>query len=112
MYPATTVAKALELVKAGWTVSAVSRSLGVSRAAAASLLRGLFHSDGCRVLSRVNGYFYPRYFLFNMSTDLLRLAGDTLDRIGVEWRYNRFNSISVARRASVARLDEVVGPKY
>ena len=25
-------------------------------------LRGLIHSDGCRVLNRVNGKGYPRYF--------------------------------------------------
>jgi hypothetical protein len=28
------------------------------------------------------------------------------------WRYSRRNSISVARRGAVARLDEFVGPKY
>lgn len=77
-----------------------------------AFLRGLFHSDGCRALNRVNGYVYPRYFLSNMSTDILRLAGLKLDMVGVEWRYNRFNSISVARRASVALLDQIVGPKY
>jgi hypothetical protein len=37
--------------------------------------------------------------------------GDTLDRVGVEWRYNRPNSISIARRDSVAELDVHVGPK-
>ena len=45
-------------------------------------LRGLIHSDGCRVTNRVwhGRYAYPRYFF-------------------------------VARRASVAKLDEIVGPK-
>jgi hypothetical protein len=31
--------------------------------------------------------------------------------MGIEWRQNNRNNLSVARRASVARLDEVVGPK-
>jgi hypothetical protein len=30
----------------------------------------------------------------------------------VAWRYSRRNSISVARREAVARLDEFVGPEY
>jgi hypothetical protein len=30
----------------------------------------------------------------------------------VAWRYSRRNSISVAQRQAVARLDEFVGPKY
>jgi hypothetical protein len=37
--------------------------------------------------------------------------GDALDQAGVEWRFDRPNSISVARRASVALLDEHIGPK-
>jgi hypothetical protein len=47
------------------------------------LLRGLLHSDGCRVLDWVNGTPYPRYHF----------------------------SLSVARRDSVALLDAFVGPK-
>jgi hypothetical protein len=40
-----------------------------------------------------------------------QLFRDACDIIGIEHRNNRRNSISVARRASVAKLDEVVGPK-
>jgi hypothetical protein len=36
---------------------------------------------------------------------------DGCDLIGVEYRNNRANSISVARRDSVAKLDAIVGPK-
>ena len=82
--------------------------------------RGLFHSDGCRVTNRVtrpaaNGvrrYEYPRYFFSNESADILRICGDVLDQLGVEWRQSRANTISVARRDAVARLDQFVGPKY
>jgi hypothetical protein len=79
------------------------------------LIRGLIHSDGCRSLNTVTGsngrrYSYPRYFFANESRGILAIMGDVLDRVGVEWRYNRPNSISVARRASVL-LDEHIGPK-
>jgi hypothetical protein len=84
------------------------------------LTRGLFHSDGYRGINRVRArlaegdrwYEYPRYLFTNESGDILRLCGDTLDRLGVAWRFSRRNAISVARRAAVARLDEFVGPKY
>lgn len=80
------------------------------------LLRGLIHSDGCRVINRVRTrgkrYEYLRYFLSNQSRDILEIFGDTCDALGVDWRYNRPNSISIAKRASVALLDEFVGPKY
>ena len=82
--------------------------------------RGLFHSDGCRVVNRVRRqtsmgerhYEYPRYFFSNESADILGLCGWALDLLGVGWRLSRRNSISVARREAVARLDEFVGPKY
>ena len=80
------------------------------------LLRGLIHSDGTRVINRVQTrgkrYEYLRYFLSNESRDILEIFGATCDAIGVEWRFNRPNSISIAKRASVARLDEFVGPKF
>jgi hypothetical protein len=79
------------------------------------LIRGLVHSDGCRSLNRVTvrgtAYAYPRYFFANESRDILAIMGWALDLVGAEWRYNRPNSISVAQRASVALLDEHIGPK-
>jgi hypothetical protein len=76
-------------------------------------IRGLIHSDGCRVQNKVHHgkYAYPRYFFSNNSLDIQQLFRDACDLIGVEYRNNRRNSISVARRDSVARLDEIVGPK-
>jgi hypothetical protein len=81
--------------------------------------RGLFHSDGCRITNwttrivagRVKRYEYPRYFFSNESTDILAICGWTLDLLGVQWRLPRRNLLSVARAASVAILDEHVGPK-
>jgi hypothetical protein len=82
--------------------------------------RGLFHSDGWRGVNRVRArradgdrwYDYPRYLFINKSRDILGLCGETLDLLGVAWRYSKPTTISVARRDAVARLDEFVGPKY
>ena len=57
-------------------------------------------------------YAYPRYMFTNESRDILSLCGEALDQLGVSWRFSRRNTISVARREAVARLDEFAGPKY
>jgi hypothetical protein len=75
------------------------------------LIRGLLHSDGCRVLNWVNGTPYPRYHFSNVSADIRGIFGRACDQLGVEWRPNNPFSLSVARRGSVALLDEFVGPK-
>ena len=92
----------------------------IVRAVPGHFARGLFHSDGYRRINRVRAqlargeqwYEYPRYLFTNESSDILRLCGETLDLLGVDWRFSRRNAISVARREAVARLDEFVGPKY
>ncbi|MEV4415381.1 transcriptional regulator [Catellatospora sp. NPDC049609] len=85
------------------------------RAHPGDFVRGLFHSDGCRVVNRVRKagrpYEYPRYLFANESADILALCGWALDLLGVAWRLNRPNSLSVARREAVAVLDRHVGPK-
>jgi hypothetical protein len=87
-------------------------------------VRGLIHSDGCRITNwteKVVGgeqkrYEYPRYFFTNTSVDIIRLYTDTLDRLGVEWKPLRQNrdaqTVSIARKASVALMDAHVGPKH
>ncbi|MER5455895.1 helix-turn-helix domain-containing protein [Micromonospora sp. NPDC002389] len=87
----------------------------IVQAHAGSFLRGLFHSDGCRFANRVTvrgrTYVYPRYMFVNESTDIMALCQWALDLLGVAWRMNRRNSLSVARREAVAVLDRHVGPK-
>lgn len=56
-------------------------------------------------------YSYPRYTFSNASDDIRRLFCETCDLLGIEWRVMNARNISIARRASVARLDEFVGPK-
>jgi hypothetical protein len=79
------------------------------------LLRGLIHSDGCRFINTVRHgektYSYPRYNFSNRSDDIRRIFCDACDQLGIEWRVMNWWDISVARRESVARLDELVGPK-
>jgi hypothetical protein len=87
-------------------------------------IRGLIHSDGCRVVNwtvrTVAGerkrYEYPRYLFTNVSDDIRKLYCDALDAVGVEWkvtrRAGRPYNISVARREAVALMDRHVGPKH
>ncbi|MEV5547719.1 helix-turn-helix domain-containing protein [Streptomyces sp. NPDC052309] len=87
-------------------------------------IRGLIHSDGCRITNwttrLVAGerkrYEYPRYLFTNTSTDIIGLFTTALDRVGVQWKsLNQSRAavtISVARKASVALMDDHVGPKY
>lgn len=76
-----------------------------------ALLRGLIHSDGCRVLNRVNGKEYPRYFFTRVSDDIRRLFCDACRSVGVAYTWSNWKTVSVARGASVALLDTFVGPK-
>jgi len=86
-------------------------------------IRGLIHSDGCRITNwttRLIGgirkrYEYPRYFFTNVSLDITGLFTDALDMVRVEWKSTkrpRGVNISVARRASVVLMDANVGAKY
>lgn len=79
------------------------------------LLRGLIHSDGCRVINRIRHpnktYAYPRYFFSNRSLDIQRIFCAACERLGVAWRQDGPWNISVARRHDVAILDRHIGPK-
>jgi hypothetical protein len=87
----------------------------VVHAHAKQFLRGLIHSDGCRFTNTVRHgqkvYEYPRYNFSNRSDGIRRIFCDTCDLLGIDWRVMNTWNISVARRASVARLDEFIGPK-
>jgi hypothetical protein len=104
-------ARRIEL--AGWQQVIVDRYPG-------DFVRGLMHSDGYRGVNRVrrvladgdHWYEYPRYLFVNMSQDILELCGAALDRLGVEWRFSKPTTISVAKKEAVALLDTFVGPKY
>jgi hypothetical protein len=100
------------IVLESWQREAVSRQIG-------PFLRGLFHSDGCRMTNwatrkvgdTTRRYEYPRYFFTNKSQDILGLCAAALDQLGIAYTRPRADTISVARRAAVAALDVHVGPK-
>lgn len=101
-----------ELVLAAWQRTIVEEH-------PADFLRGLFHSDGCRVNNwttrTVAGvpkrYDYPRWQFVNNSPDIRRWCGEALDLVDVPWRQSNWKTISVSTRAGVARLDALIGPK-
>jgi hypothetical protein len=83
-------------------------------------VRGLIHSDGCRTVNRfktrlpsgrIAEYAYPRYFFSNLSADIRGLFCESCDRLGLRWTQSKHRNISISHRASVAVLDEHVGPK-
>jgi hypothetical protein len=88
-------------------------------AAPAALVRGLMHSDGCRVdnwarrtvAGRPKRYDYPRWQFVNHSADIRAWCCEALDLLDVPWRASSWKTISVSTRAGVARLDELVGLK-
>lgn len=100
------------IVLEGWQRTVVQRHPD-------SFLRGLLHSDGCRVMNwttrpvagQLKRYDYPRWHFTNHSADIRELCCWALDLVEVEWRQSNWKTISVSRRESVARLDEMIGPK-
>jgi hypothetical protein len=79
------------------------------------LLRGLIHSDG-RFVARQrkpdgSHYEYVRYAFSNRSEDIKQIFCDHADLLGIAWTRPSDRDIQVARRASVAILEEFVGPK-
>jgi hypothetical protein len=79
------------------------------------LIRGLIHTDGWRGVNKVHvkgrDYAYPRYQFSNRSDDIRRIFTDACDLLDIAWRrWGRWH-ISIARRDSVALLDEFVGLK-
>ncbi len=82
-------------------------------------IRGLIHSDGCRITNwtvrtvagQPKRYEYPRYMFSNESTDIKGLFTWALDMVGVAWKVANRKNISVARKEAVALMDLHVGRK-
>ena len=82
------------------------------------LLRGLIHSDGCRIVNTGrDGWTGLRYAFSNLSTDVTSIFCSACDCLGLRWTASfpksesAAVSIYVSRKADVARLDEFIGPK-
>lgn len=76
-----------------------------------SFLRGLVHSDGCRVVASDRGVPSVRYHFSNRSEDIKELFCESLDRLEVPWTRPSHRDIAIYRKWAVARLDEFIGPK-
>jgi hypothetical protein len=97
-----------EIRLSGWQLSLVEKE-------PKPLLRGLIHSDGSHSVNTIKHpkktYVYPRYLFSNKSEDIKRIFCNACDLLGIEWRVMNAKDISIARRESIALMDEFVGPK-
>jgi hypothetical protein len=75
-------------------------------------VRGLIHSDGCRIIANDRGRLTVRYHFANRSEDIKRLFCASLDALLVHWTRPCDRQIAIYRKASVEILDQFVGPKY
>ena len=94
--------------------------LELTRAHAGALIRGLIHSDGCRVINRfrtklpsarVAEYSYIRYFFSNLSADIRAIFNEHCDLLGIRVTQSNHRNLTVSHRDSVAILEQLVGPK-
>ncbi len=80
-----------------------------------SLLRGLIHSDGTRIVATERKGRYvrraPRYGFSNRSEDILELFRSTCASLGIHTTQASVKQVAVYRKDAVARLDEFIGPK-
>lgn len=75
------------------------------------LIRGLIHSDGCRIVANDRGRSSPRYLFSNRSEDIKALYCESLDAIGIRWTRPSDLQIAVYRKGDVQVMDRFVGPK-
>jgi hypothetical protein len=76
-----------------------------------ALVRGLIHSDGCRVVANDRGVLSIRYHFSNRSEDIKRIFCDSLDALGIDWTRPCDRQIAIYKKASTALLDQFIGPK-
>jgi hypothetical protein len=74
-------------------------------------VRGLIHSDGCRIVANDRGVRSVRYHFSNRSEDIKALYCASLDALGIRWTRPCDRQIAVYRKSSVAIIEQFVGPK-
>jgi hypothetical protein len=74
-------------------------------------VRGLIHSDGCRIVANDRCVKSVRYHFSNKSEDIKALYCESLDALGVRWTRPCDRQIAVYRKSSVAILECFIGPK-
>jgi hypothetical protein len=94
--------------------------LELTHAHPGSLIRGLVHSDGCRVINRfrtklpsgrVGRYSYVRYFFTNHSKDVRDIFVAHCELLGIRVTQCNHRNLTISHRDSVAVLEKLVGPK-
>lgn len=75
------------------------------------LVRGLIHSDGCRVETLDRGVPSVRYHFKNLSEDIKAIYCRSLDALGIAWTRPCDEQIAIYTQADVRELDRYVGPK-
>jgi hypothetical protein len=92
----------------------------ITHAYPGALIRGLIHSDGCRVINRfktklpsgrVAEYSYIRYFFSNLSADIRDIFTEHCELLGIRVTQSNHRNLTVSHRHSVTILEELVGPK-
>ena len=81
------------------------------KVATEDFIRGLIHSDGCRVVANDRGVASVRYHFSNYSEDILGIFTAALDHLGIPWTRPTKRMVAVYRKAATTRLDAFVGPK-
>jgi hypothetical protein len=76
-----------------------------------SFVRGLIHSDGCRVVANDRGVASVRYHFSNRSEDIKALFCASLDQLQITWTRPCDRQIAIYRKAAVAQLDRFIGSK-
>jgi hypothetical protein len=76
-----------------------------------SFIRGLMHSDGCRVVANDRGVASVRYHFANRSDDIKRIFCESLDALDTPWTRPCDRQIAIYRKSATAKLDTFVGPK-
>ena len=80
-----------------------------------AFIKGLIESDGTRIVATERKGSYvrraPRYAFSNRSEDIKRLFCENCDALGIHWTRPSDQQIAIYKLASVAILDEFVGPK-
>lgn len=94
--------------------------LKLTHAHPGSLIRGLIHSDGCRVVNRFKTklpsgrgaeYSYVRYFFSNLSEDIRKIFREHCELLNIRVTQSNHRNLTVSHRDSVAILEKIVGPK-
>ncbi|MGH3085047.1 MAG: hypothetical protein ACRDNP_13550, partial [Gaiellaceae bacterium] len=79
-------------------------------------IRGLLHSDGCRITNFATTrdgcrYEYPQYLLTNASEDIRALFCEALKQVGARYTHPSPRNVSIARAESIRLLEAFVGAK-